>query len=166
MKITTLLIVLICFLSTLYGQKALVLTKKRNGKEKIISNKAKLKVWTKSGNVYKGFYTIKRDSLCIADTHTISLDNIETIGKKGLGLNILGGGLSGIGGFATFGLGIATYNILSEGGLTLLALIVAVPMDIVAVSVTTTGVLMLLNGRRFNSIKWSYGIKEIDMVNK
>ena len=160
MKRILLLFCIICFCSTVFGQE-LVLTKTKNGKEKNVKQGKKIKVWTNTGDIYKGFFTIKNDSLLIPGEGTISINDIEMIGKKSMGLVIAGGALAGIGGFATFGMGIATVNILIDGGLALLALIVAIPMDAIAITVGTTGVIILTNGRKFKKTKWDYAIRNL-----
>lgn len=51
MKRILLLFCIICFCSTVFGQE-LVLTKTKNGKEKIVKQGKKIKVWTNTGDIY------------------------------------------------------------------------------------------------------------------
>jgi hypothetical protein len=148
----------------LSGQE-LVLTKNKSGKEKIIKQGKKIKVWTNAGVVYKGFFSLKNDSIVFPGEGIIAIKDIKMIAKKTTGVKIAGGSLTGIGGITTIGLGIATIQMLAEGGFATLGLIFVVPLEAISVGVTITGVTILKNGRRFKKKKWDYSIRNNERGN-
>lgn len=166
MKKFALVFVLLCFSSSFFAQDVLVLTKKKNGKEKIISHNNKIKIWTNSGGEYKGYYTLHEDSLTILNEETISLEDIEMIGSKSTGVNIAGGSLAGLGGFAIIGLSITMVQVLSDGGLATKLLVILIPSEVFAILITTAGVIMLKTGKKFKKDKWNYSIKEMEVLDK
>jgi hypothetical protein len=157
------IMLIFCLNIASYSQNdALILTKKKNGKDKTIEQGKKIKIWTNTGEVYKGNFIIKEDSLVILRQGCVSINDIEMMSKKSTGIKILGGSLAGIGGITSVVFGIATAEILKTGGLAIIALIVFLPIEAVAILVTTTGVMMLATGKKFYKTKWNYEIKKIE----
>jgi hypothetical protein len=166
MKKLALVFALLCFSSSFFAQEVLVLTKKKNGKEKTISLNNKIKLRTNSGEEFKGLFTLHEDSLTIVDEGTISLQDIEMISCKSTGVKIAGGSLAGFGGFAIIGLSISIVQALSDGALGTTLLVILIPTEIVAILITTAGVVMLTRGKKFKKDKWNYSIKEMEILDE
>ncbi len=145
---------LTCFFSTLFGQNVLVFTNKKNGKEKIIKQGKKIKIFTKSDSVYKGFFTIKNDSLSIIDKK-FSLDDIEMIRKVSTEAKVIGGALTVVGGLASIFL-VATTIQMGYYGVYLYTL------DYLVILVATKGILMLTKGISYKKPKWDYSVRTVE----
>ena len=161
---TLLILIAFCFSIITYGQnEVLVLTKTKNGKERIIEQNKKIKVLTIYGNVYKGRFQINGDSIVIPEEASIALDEISMINRIPLGLRIAGGGIAGLGGLATVGLGIIIVELLAEGSLfAVIMAIFVVPPAAAAILVTATGVILIVSGKKYKKIKWNYEIRNIE----
>ena len=81
------------------------------------------------------------------------------VSKKSTGIKTLGGSLAVLGTFTTVSAGVATANVLNEGGWAILALPVTLSLGTVAVLASTTGVILLTTGKKFKKKKWDYGIE-------
>jgi hypothetical protein len=157
------IMLIFCLNIASYSQNdALILTKKKNGKDKTIKQGKKIKIWTNAGEVYKGNFLIKEDSLVILRQGCVAINDIVMVSKKSTGIKILGGSLAGIGGITSVAFGIVTADIINTGGFAMVALIIVLPIEAVAILGTTTGVIVLTTGKKFKKTKWNYEIKKIE----
>ena len=159
-------IMLIFFLNiaTFSQNEVLILTKKKNGKYKTLEQGKKIKIWTNTGEVYKGNFTIKEDSIVILGQGCVSLNDIEIISKNSTGRKILGGLIAVYGGFisAAFGYAAMIGVVSLQEGFTILAPITLVSSIAVTSIVITKGVKTLTTGKKFKKTKWNYEIKKIE----
>ncbi|MBI9039205.1 MAG: hypothetical protein JEY97_13810 [Bacteroidales bacterium] len=157
------IILIFCLnIESISQNEVLILTKKRNGKVKTIKQGKRIKVFTNTGEVYKGKFTIKEDSLVIRGKSCVSINDVEIISKNSKGRKILGSLIVVFGGFIslTFGYG-AIYAVVSGGGGPFLFSIALVSAISVPIFVVTKGVQMHTTGRKFKKTKWKYEIKKI-----
>lgn len=158
MKKTIMLFCLTCFFCSLFGQEVLVLTKKENGKEKIIKQGKKIKIFTNTGSVYSDFFILKNDSIIISEKK-FAINDIEMIGYKSTNMDVLGGFLAVGGGIGTIFSSIVTIGIAKSGWLELELIPICILANFVAISATTIGILMFANEPCYKKTKWKYSTR-------
>ena len=163
MKTTLLIFVFFSFSSLmLYGQNnVLVLTKKKNQKEKVVKEQKSIKAITSDNVKHKGRLVITDETHIVLGADTLSLSDIETIRTKSLASQITGGVVTTIGGITTTtGAYIFIELVVIDGRLfsMLVGIILGVPITVVGVLATTTGVLVLVIGKKHKKEKWDYSI--------
>ncbi len=155
--------ILLFSINTAYCQNdVLVLTKNSTGKEKTINQGKKIKIWTNTGETYRGAFSLKADSVVIQDKCCIALNDIVAISTKHAGSYLLGGAVTGSGLIFSALAGTLIALIVDAGGFAYYGMILAAPIALGAILVTTTGVLIFAHGAKHKSSSWSYGTIAID----
>jgi hypothetical protein len=151
------------FVFSCYGQdKVLLLTKKKNQKEKTIEEGRKMKVYTNKGSVFHERFHVISDSLIVLKNDTVALSEIEKIRSKSTASKVVGGIFAGSGGIVTIFGSMILIEMVSEGGLTaLVGMILGVPVTATGVIVATTGALFLTIGKKYKQNKWEFRIKNV-----
>lgn len=156
-------IVFICFCFTIHSycqQDALVLTKKKSNKEKTIPADKFIKVYTRDSKVHKGQLTIIDSSTLSVGKDTFNVSDINKVRTKSLASYIIGGTVTGGGGFIGSVGTLLLLNSLGGDGLgAILGIIISIPIIAAGVIVTTAGILVMAIGKKRKSKKWEYTIK-------
>jgi hypothetical protein len=134
-----------------HGQdKELLLTKKKNQKEKTIEAGKKIKVYRNDGTVFHDRYSILSDSMIVLGNDTVALSEIEKIRTKSTASKVAGGIFAGTGGMVTILGSAILIEMVSEGGIAaLVGVILGVPVTTVGVIVASTGALFLTVGKKY-----------------
>jgi len=164
MKKTIMLFCLTCFFCSLFGQEVLVLTKKENGKEKIIKQGKKIKIFTNTGSVYSDFFILKNDSIIISEKK-FAINDIEMIGYKSTEMDVLGGVLTVSGGVVTILSSIVTIGFAQAGWYGLKLSPFTILASFVAISTTTAGILKFAHEPYFKKTKWKYSTRNYFATN-
>lgn len=150
---------LICCTCASGQEKILVLIKKKNQAEKQFHEGKRLKVFTSDGNMYKGkFKVINDSSLCIA-ADTIRLTQITKIRVK-TPSNIIPGAVIGGAGLLGSWLGITLIaeSTTAAGYAKLFSLVFGLPITVVGILTTGTGILILVNGKKYSVKEWRFSV--------
>ena len=162
MKKTIMLFCLTCLFFNLFGQEVLVLTKKENGKEKIINQNEKIRIKTNSGNVYKGYFTIKNDTLTILGEGKIYIQDIKMIVKKSAGKKGFIGSLAVITGVSALAINSIGFALINEAMPLELVHVISHPVIFIPAIVTVTGIVLLSSEPHFKKDKWDYSVRTLD----
>jgi hypothetical protein len=149
-----------CLATFSYSQnEVLTLTKKKTGKEKILVQGKKIKIYTDDGKMMKGYFSIKGDSIVILSKGVASVENIVQINRISLGQKLVGGTLTALGGGVSLIGAVGIAEIVKDGGFAIIALVVLAPLEAVSILTAAGGVIILVGGKRYKSTKWDYKIK-------
>ncbi len=107
-------------LSSYCQDQVLLLTKKKNQKEKTVEEGRKIKVYANDGSVHHDRFHAISDSLIVLESDTVSLSEIEKIRTKSTASKVVGGIFAGSGGIVTIFGSMLLIEMVSEGGLTAL----------------------------------------------
>ena len=162
MKNIILLFCIICFCSNLFGQEVLVFKNKKNGQEEIINQNEKIRIKTNSGNVYRGYFILKNDTITLLGEGKISIYNVKKIDKCQSGFKSL---------TATFALSTgASTLLLSSIGMQIIAesvkmnffSILTHPIIILPIFITTAGIIILSKGKNYKNSEWDYVVRNME----
>lgn len=162
MKKTIMLFCLTCLFCSLFGQEVLVLTKKENGKEKIINQNEKIRIKTNSGNVYRGYFILKNDTITLLGEGKISIYNVKKIDKCQSGFKSLTATFALSTGASTLLLSSIGMQIIAESVKMELLSILLNPVIILPAFLTITGIIMLTPGPHYKKDKWNYSVSNVE----
>lgn len=162
MKKTIMLFCLTCLFFNLFGQEVLVLTKKENRKEKIITQNEKIRIKTNSGNVYKGYFTIKRDTLTLLGEGKISIHNVKMIAICQTEKESLIGSFAVTTGAYTLLLSSMGMQLIVESIKMNFFSILTHPIIILPIFITTAGIIILSKGKNYKNSEWDYVVRNME----
>ncbi|HQH17959.1 MAG TPA: hypothetical protein PKZ43_00275 [Bacteroidales bacterium] len=162
MKKIILLFCIYCFCSNLFGQEVLVFKKKKNLEEKILDQNEKIKIKTSSGNVYKGYFTIKRDTLTLLGEGKISIHNVKMIAICQTEKESLIGSFAVTTGAYTLLLSSMGMQLIVESIKMNFFSILTHPIIILPIFITTAGIIILSKGKNYKNSEWDYVVRNME----
>ncbi|PKP22345.1 MAG: hypothetical protein CVU05_04325 [Bacteroidetes bacterium HGW-Bacteroidetes-21] len=137
----------------------LKLKNKSSGKESILEEGKRVRIFPKEGYNFVGNITLPDTTHIIIDGDTLLLSDIEKIRTKSLG-SIIAGSVLTLVGTGSAGLGsLIIASTFAKGGLVvLLGIILGGPLIVVGVPLAIAGVLFLSIGKNYKREKWNYKI--------
>lgn len=141
---------------------ALVLSKKGKDKEKTVQKGEVIKIYTYDDIKLKGELDIVGDSALVIAGDTVLLSGIEKIRTKSLASKITGGFLTALGAIGIFAGTAIVVQAVAEGGLAyMIGIIFGVPVIATGTLVATSGVIVILVGKKHRQPKWDFSIKTL-----
>jgi len=145
-------------------QDLLLIKHKDNEKERLIREGNNIRVHTKD-QVLKGKFEIVNDSVIRISGNNILLPEIQKIRTKSLASKIAGGTLTGVG---TIFLGTGTYIFLNfindDNWVSIIGIVIAIPIAMVGVIFTTSGLMLATIGKNYRHELWNYGVVRVNTM--
>ena len=155
------LLIIVVFLASLSiqsrGQNGeLVLKKKSTGREVVVREGRRLKVFSNNYKI-KGKFTVVNDSVFAVGTDTLKLTEVDCVVLKSFPKMVTGAFATTVGGIILWD-GVYFTASTSSGYLAPVAIAVGIPMIGLGGAITTVGGFVMLRGKRYWTEWWQLSI--------
>jgi len=140
----------------------LVFKNKKNGQEEIINQNEKIRIKTNSGNVYRGYFILKNDTITLLGEGKISIYNVKKIAICQTEKESLIGSFAVTTGAYTLLLSSMGMQLIVESIKMNFFSILTHPIIILPIFITTAGIIILSKGKNYKNSEWDYVVRNME----